>query len=182
MENSKIDKILLLEIFSRINELVKGTNITLYALGGTALTLLDMKPASADIDLIINKDDWDLMRAVLNEVGEEYSVRIDKFYNDWMGTYWLPDDFRGKSIGLTYTDQLEVKSLSLVDILLTKLIAHRPKDLFDVSPLVRLHPESLEFALKRYEQDYVFNVSKDKKENKEIIERLILGYLKYKQN
>ena len=72
------------KFFSRICELVKGTDITLYALGGTALTLLDVKPASGDIDLIIDKKDWDLMKDILVEIGKEYSVRIDKFYNDWM--------------------------------------------------------------------------------------------------
>lgn len=94
MVGEKIDKEKLLEIISKVYELSEGNDVTLYAVGGTALTLLNLKDASKDIDFIFNHKNWDFVGEILDGLSKEYSVRIDRFFNGWMVGYWLPDDFR----------------------------------------------------------------------------------------
>ena len=118
MDIDKIDKVKLLEIISKVYERSEGKDITLYAIGGTALTLLDLKDASKDIDFIINRGDWDFVGEILNELSKEYSIRIDRFFNGWMVGYWLPDDFREKALDLAVINNLKVESPYLIDLLI----------------------------------------------------------------
>jgi len=87
MDFDKIDKVKLLEIISKVYEQSEGRDVTLYAVGGTALTLLGLKGESKDIDFIINHEEWDFVGEILIELSKEYSVRIDRFFNGFIVDY-----------------------------------------------------------------------------------------------
>ena len=173
MDIDKIDKVKLLEIISKVYERSEGKDITLYAIGGTALTLLDLKDASKDIDFIINRGDWDFVGEILNELSKEYSIRIDRFFNGWMVGYWLPDDFREKSLDLTIINNLKIESPYLIDLLITKLIANRLQDRKDIEPILENYFDLVQTETIDRLVEYTFNNPKEGRERKELIKEFI---------
>ena len=137
MDDFKIDKEKLLEIFLKINERLEGKEATLYAVGGTALTYLELKDFSIDMDFILNPQDWNSVGRVLDGISEEYGVRIDKFFNGHIIYYTLPLDFREKTLDLVQEGSLKMEAPCLTDILLMKWIANRPKDEKDIGSILK---------------------------------------------
>ncbi len=178
MDFDKIDKVKLLEIIPKISERSEGKDITLYVVGGTALTLLDLKDASKDIDFIVNRKDWDFTNEILNNLSEEYSIRIDRFFNGWMVGYWLPDDFRDKTLKLIKTDSLKIESLGLTDLLITKLIASRILDKPDIDSIVQNYIDLVQIETSDRLSEYTFNNPQEGREKKQFIQNFILEYFK----
>ena len=178
MDFDKIDKVKLLEIIPKISERSEGKDITLYVVGGTALTLLDLKDASKDIDFIVNRKDWDFTNEILNNLSEEYSIRIDRFFNGWMVGYWLPDDFRDKTLKLIKTDSLKIESLGLTDLLITKLIASRILDKPDIDSIVQNYIDLVQIETSDRLSEYTFNSPQEGREKKQFIQNFILEYFK----
>ncbi|HIH17612.1 MAG TPA: hypothetical protein HA282_04895 [Nanoarchaeota archaeon] len=176
MTDEKIDKVKLLEIISRIKEISKEKDVTLYALGGTALTLLDLKGESKDIDFIINKEDWVLISEVLTNISDEYSVRIDRFFNGWMVGYWLPDDFREKAIKLIMENNLKIESPALMDLLITKLIANRVADRRDIESILENYTGLSQNETLDRLSEYTFNKPQEGREKKQFIQNFIIEY------
>ena len=83
-----------LEILDK--ELTK--RITLVAAGGTAMTLLDLKPSTIDIDFTIPSQYLKEFKDVLKKV--PHGFKIDYWTDGMVFTQILPDDYLEKSISI----------------------------------------------------------------------------------
>lgn len=97
MIDYRIDKAHLLEALSMWNGFLKK-KVHLIACGGTALTLLGLKPSTKDIDLVVPvEQEYDYLLKVLEQLG----------YSPISGVGWARDDkfvfdlFRGKKVHTT---------------------------------------------------------------------------------
>jgi len=90
--------------------------------------------------------------------------------------YWLPDDFRDKTLKLIKENNLKIESLSLIDLLITKLIANRTADKPDISSLLESILESDGNETISRLSDYTFNNPIEGREKKEVIQNFILEY------
>ncbi len=129
--------------------------VSVYAIGGTALTLLGLKPSTVDVDFVVETlDDLKTLRSALKyslgakelssedpKRGDQHTVFIDGLRLD---LYWGGVD----AIVLTHSMKLRAREVNSVDwvrlmvpshgdLLLMKLLAGRDKDLSDAVTIVR---------------------------------------------
>ncbi|MDI6736908.1 MAG: hypothetical protein QME12_00125 [Nanoarchaeota archaeon] len=71
-----ITKIELLEFLEEIDKII-GKAVTLIAVGGTAMTLLDLKASTLDIDFDLSAEDVDVFRKVVKSLPP--GPRVDIF-------------------------------------------------------------------------------------------------------
>ena len=112
------DKSALLEFLEAINDdLTK--KITLVAAGGTAMTLLDLKPSTIDIDFTIPSSDIVEFEQVLKNNPPGY--RVDRWTDGRIFCQRLPNDYIEKSIKIKEFSHILLKALHPVDIVVTKI-------------------------------------------------------------
>ena len=70
--------------------------ITLVAVGGTAMTLLDLKPSTIDIDFTIPEEDLREFDRIIKNNPPGFSV--DRWANGYVFCQYLPDDYLEKSV------------------------------------------------------------------------------------
>lgn len=133
-------------------ELLDG-ELTVYLIGGGALTLDDLKDATKDIDLVVREsEEKDQLYEVLSEAGyeappdveDEYQKlepafilqkdrrRFDVFHEQVAGVIFLSDAMVSRSEVEIEEGGLTVKSVSLNDIFLFKAVANREDDVDDM--------------------------------------------------
>jgi len=136
------------ELAGLINE-----ELTVYLIGGGALTLADLKNATKDIDLIVReKSELQLLWRVLTsagyepqeDLGEAYDEldaafileqnlrRFDVFHEQVAGVIYLSDSMASRSRKLFDEGDLSVRTVSLNDIFLFKAVANREDDVDDM--------------------------------------------------
>ncbi|MBI4145855.1 hypothetical protein HY489_00800 [Candidatus Woesearchaeota archaeon] len=132
-----IDKGKLIEILREVDSQLSD-QVTLIAIGGTALNLLDIKQGTYDVDLMIEHDDVVLkaeITAIIYKLGFETQIQ-DK------GTvvmFDLPPDYAYKSLASEFNalfKNLKLLVLSPIDILITKLGRYAQKDKIDIENIV----------------------------------------------
>ncbi|MCX6821484.1 MAG: DUF6036 family nucleotidyltransferase [Candidatus Aenigmarchaeota archaeon] len=105
--------------------------ITLVAAGGTAMTLLDMKTSTIDIDFTIPNQYVQEFEDVLKKV--PHGFRIDYWTNGMVFSQILPDDYLKKSIPIkTSLKNIKLRALHPVDIVITKIGRLDERDLQDI--------------------------------------------------
>ncbi|MGV8162435.1 MAG: DUF6036 family nucleotidyltransferase [Candidatus Nanoarchaeia archaeon] len=143
------------EINKFFKELEEQTNkkLNLYIIGGAALLFQGMKPATKDIDIIVDtKEEFLELQKILlklnfktNKPGLEYSrmnlsqifqredLRIDLFEKEVCGKFYLSKSMikRAKNIGDEGMKNLEIYLVSNEDIFLFKTMTEREGDLTD---------------------------------------------------
>ncbi|ELZ88268.1 DUF6036 family nucleotidyltransferase [Haloferax sulfurifontis] len=141
------------ELANLINE-----PITVYLIGGGALTLQELKNATKDIDLIV-REEYELKQlwAALTTAGyeppedleQEYDEldaafilengkrRFDVFHRQVAGVLMLSDDMEARSQHLFEDGPLTVRMVSLDDIFLFKSVANRDDDVDDMVVLAQ---------------------------------------------
>ena len=138
--------------FSELADLIED-ELTVYLIGGGALTLEDLKNATKDIDLIVRKESelrqlWNVLRSVgyepQEDLAEEYSEletafilekdrrRFDVFHQQVAGVIYLSDSMISRSRHLFDEGNLSVRMVSLNDIFLFKAVANRQDDVDDM--------------------------------------------------
>ena len=118
------DKKALLEFLEILNgDLTK--KITLVAVGGTAMTLLDLKPSTIDIDFTIPSNDLPEFERALK--GNPPGFKIDRWADGYVFCQSLPNDYLDKSIKIKKYSHIQLKALQLVDIVVTKIGRLKPK-------------------------------------------------------
>jgi predicted nucleotidyltransferase len=138
--------------FSELANLIKD-ELTVYLIGGGALTLEDLKNATKDIDLIVQKESelrqlWSVLRSAgyepQEDFGEAYDEletafilekdrrRFDVFRGQVAGVIYLSDSMISRSHHLFDEDGLSVRMVSLNDIFLFKAVANRQDDVDDM--------------------------------------------------
>lgn len=138
--------------FSELAGLIED-ELTVYLIGGGALTLEDLKNATKDIDLIVRKESelrqlWSVLRSAGYEPQEDLAEaydeletafilekdrrRFDVFHEQVAGVIYLSDSMISRSRHLFDEDGLSVRMVSLNDIFLFKAVANRQDDVDDM--------------------------------------------------
>ena len=105
--------------------------ITLVAAGGTAMTLLDMKTSTVDIDFTIPSEHVKQFENALKVT--PHGFRIDYWTDGMVFSQILPDDYLEKSTSIkTNLKNINLKALNPVDIVVTKIGRLDERDLQDI--------------------------------------------------
>jgi hypothetical protein len=135
------DKSALLEFLDAINEdLTK--KITLIAAGGTAMTLLDLKPSTIDIDFTIPAVDRVEFERVLKNSSPGY--RVDRWSDGYIYCQRLPKDYLEKSFVIKEFSRITLRALHPLDIVASKIGRLNQRDIQDIETCIRVYKLSAE--------------------------------------
>jgi len=128
------DKSALLEFLEVFNgDLTR--KVTLVAAGGTAMTLLDLKPSTIDIDFTIPSSDLlEFERALKNNPP---GFKVDRWADGYVFCQSLPRDYLDKSIKIKQYSHILLKALHPVDIVVTKIGRLNQRDIQDIETCIR---------------------------------------------
>jgi len=138
--------------FSELADLIND-ELTVYLIGGGALTFEDLKNATKDVDLIVREESelrqlWSVLCSAgyepQEDLAEEYDEleaafilekdrrRFDVFHKQVAGVLYLSDSMISRSRHLFDEEKLSVRMVSLNDIFLFKGVANREDDVDDM--------------------------------------------------
>lgn len=109
--------------------------ITLVAVGGTAMTLLDLKPSTIDIDFTIPEEDLLEFDRVLKN--NPPGFRVDRWSNGYVFCQYLPDDYLEKSVKIKELKHVSLRAIQPVDIIVTKIGRLDDRDIQDIGDCIR---------------------------------------------
>jgi hypothetical protein len=128
------DKTALLDFLSVLDEdLIK--KITLVAAGGTAMTLLDLKTSTIDIDFTNPGCDRVEFEIALKNNPPGY--RVDRWTDGCVFCQTLPKDYLEKSIKIKEFDHISLRALQPLDIIVTKIGRLNDRDLQDIEACIK---------------------------------------------
>ncbi len=107
------------------SELRKG--ITLVAVGGTAMTLLDLKTSTIDIDFTISSDDRDELDRAIDVLQPGY--KIDRWNDGLVFCNQLSDDYLDSSKDIRQFTNISLKAINPIDIIVTKIGRYNDRDI-----------------------------------------------------
>ncbi len=113
-----LDKRTLLDFLQEVDKEL-GRSITLVAVGGTALTLLDAKTSTIDVDFTIPDNDYQVFKKTLNSI--PHGFQVDCWRDGIVFTQILPDDYLKRSITIKKMKRIHLRALHPVDIIVTKI-------------------------------------------------------------
>ncbi len=135
------DKTALFEFLEVLNgDLTK--KITLVAAGGTAMTLIDLKPSTIDIDFTIPSGDIKEFEQVLKNNPPGY--KVDRWTDGCIFCQTLPNDYIEKSIKIKEFSHISLRALHPVDIIATKIGRLDERDIQDIEICIREYNVSAE--------------------------------------
>jgi hypothetical protein len=140
------DKSALFDFLSVLNEDLKK-KITLVAAGGTAMTLLDLKPSTIDIDFTIPGCDRVEFEQALKSNPPGY--RVDRWTDGCVFCQTLPKDYLEKSIQIKEFNHISLRALQPLDIIVTKLGRLNDRDMQDIEACIKKANVSKAEILKR---------------------------------
>lgn len=135
--------------------------LILVAIGGTALTLLDLKLSTRDIDLIVpRKKDFKLLvelfrKLNFTEIKKERWITgegsiIDLYVEDYICNVKLLEPSTEKSQLLQKFDHLILRVLNLYDVAITKIDRGDKRDFEDIQLIFKKASLDISFLLNRY--------------------------------
>jgi hypothetical protein len=128
------DKNALFDFLSVLNEDL-NKKITLVAAGGTAMTLLDLRPSTIDIDFTIpGCDRLDFEQALKSNPP---GYRVDRWTDGCIFCQTLPKDYLEKSIRIKEFSHIVLRALQPVDIIVTKIGRLNARDLQDIEACIK---------------------------------------------
>ena len=129
-----LDKGALLGFLQEVDkELVAA--ITLVAVGGTALTLLDAKTSTIDVDFTIPGNDYRVFKKVLHSIS--HGFQVDCWRDGMVFSQILPDDYLKSSITIKKMKHIHLRALHPVDIVVTKIGRLDARDKQDIETCVK---------------------------------------------
>ena len=128
------DKSALLEFLEVLNDDLTR-KITLVAAGGTAMTLLGLKPSTIDIDFTIPSVDLLEFERTLKNNPPGY--KVDKWADGYVFCQSLPADYLDKSMKIKEYSHILLKALQPVDIVVTKIGRLNQRDIQDIETCIR---------------------------------------------
>ena len=156
------DKNALLEFLEVINESLTK-KITLVAAGGTAMTLLDLKPSTIDIDFTIPSSNMLEFEQALKNNPTGY--KVDRWADGYVFCQSLPDDYLEKSIKIKEFSHISLRALHPVDIIVTKIGRLNQRDIQDIEKCIQKFKISEEQIRSRAAQVSPTYVSKEEDYN-----------------
>lgn len=133
-EKVKCDKSALLEFLEVLNEDL-AKKVILVAVGGTAMTLLGLKPSTIDIDFTIPSSDLPEFERALKS--NPPGFKIDRWADGYVFCQSLPSDYLDKSIEIKEYSHIRLKALHPVDIVVTKIGRLNQRDIEDIETCIR---------------------------------------------
>ena len=106
--------------------------IIIVAVGGTAMTLLGIKPSTIDIDFCVSSSDKRMLEQNLDG-----KFKVDIFIDGFIFSEQLPDDYAEKSTVILELKNITLKALSPVDIVITKCARLNARDEEDIKSLAK---------------------------------------------
>ena len=128
------DKTSLLDFLEIINEDL-AKKITLVAVGGTAMTLLDLKPSTMDIDFTLPSSDLPEFEKALKNNPSGY--KVDRWVDGCVFCQTLPGDYIDKSVPIRQFSSILLKALHPVDIVVTKIGRLNQRDVQDIEACLK---------------------------------------------
>ncbi len=110
-------------------------DITLVAVGGTALTILGVKPSTVDIDFTLPSEDYDEFKRALKNTPHGY--RVDYWKDGFVFSQVLPEDYLKKSRAIRKMKHIQLKALHPVDIVITKIGRLDQRDKVDIQSCIK---------------------------------------------
>ena len=129
-----LDKRALLDFLEEIGKKLER-QVTLVAVGGTALTLLDAKPSTIDIDFTIPCDDYDVFRKTLSSI--PHGFKVDYWKDGMVFSQGLPSDYLERSIAIRKMKRIQLRALNPVDIVVTKIGRLDARDKQDIETCIK---------------------------------------------
>ena len=133
-------------------------DIELFAIGGTAMILANIKESTKDIDFLTTLDHKELQKVLelagLKEKNTSQlcntwllndKIRIDFFYNNFILGYSFPDNWKTSSIYLRSIGKIKLYILNWYDIIITKLARSEERDILDI--LLILKKQKIDFTI-----------------------------------
>ena len=122
--------------------------ISLIAVGGTAMTLLGLKPSTRDIDFCVEKG-----LKEFKELAKKSKFIVDIFTGGYIFSEQLPEDYIDKSIKMELNlNKVELRTLSLIDIVLTKAARYNARDEEDIATLAKTKKINKKELEKRFKE------------------------------
>ena len=144
-----LDKTQLLD-FLGVVEKELSRQITLVAAGGTAMTLLDLKPSTIDIDFTGPGEDIADFKEALKNIS--HGFKIDLYKDGVVFSQILPGDYLEKSIRIRQVGRIEMRSLQPLDIVVTKIGRLDDRDVQDIEACIKQYRLTEETILSRAKQ------------------------------
>jgi len=128
-----LDKEVLFNLLKNFDEEAKE-KITLVAVGGTAMTLLDLKVSTLDIDFTVPRSDKPEFDRVRNSV--PHGFKIDVYTDGAVFCTTLPDDYIDRSSEIRNFNRILLRALHPVDIVVTKIGRLSDRDIQDIEACI----------------------------------------------
>jgi hypothetical protein len=109
--------------------------ITLVAVGGTAMTLLDLKTSTVDMDFTIPSNDKPVFDKALANVS--HGFKIDVWSDGLVFSQILPADYLEKSIRIISFEHILLRALHPIDIVVTKIGRLEQRDIQDIEACIK---------------------------------------------
>lgn len=136
--------------------------IELFAIGGTAMVLKNIKESTKDIDFLTTAD-YDGIKKLFNLAGlkEESSsevcniwylgnTRIDIFYEAFIIGTPLPEDWKELSEHVRDIGKVRLFILNWYDIIITKIARSEPRDIEDILTIIKKEKVDFKKLKERY--------------------------------
>jgi hypothetical protein len=151
----------LFELIESISKFIEK-EIKMYALGGTALTILNIKKSTRDVDINIESDaEYQYICKIFDDLGfEKKGIRwisqeglaFDMFHGpNIMGTELLPDCI-SKSKFIKSFGNIKLYTLPLEDIIISKLARGDLRDFDDIKEILSIKKINLRKLIRRYKE------------------------------
>ena len=128
-----LDKNMLFDFLEILDDELRK-KITLIAAGGTAMTLLDLKASTIDIDFTISSNDRQEYDRVINML--QSGFKIDIWNDGWIFCTALPDDYLDISKDIKQFNNLSLKALNPIDIIVTKIARLNDRNIEDIASCI----------------------------------------------
>ncbi|MEK6937591.1 MAG: nucleotidyltransferase [Nanoarchaeota archaeon] len=153
------------ELFELLESLSKyiEEEIKMYALGGTALTILQIKPSTLDIDINIHShQEYRYTCKIFGDIGfkkigtirwlTQEGLAFDLFtQSNFLGTQLLPDCLE-KSKFIRSFGKIKLYTLSLEDIIISKLARGDMRDFSDIKKILESNKIDINYLVSRYKE------------------------------
>ncbi len=163
MSSTELNKQVLFNLLKYFDQEAKQ-KITLIAVGGTAMTLLDLKVSTMDIDFTLPSNDKAEFDRVRNVV--PHGFKIDVYTDGDVFCNRLPNDYLERSTEIANFNKISLRALYPVDIVVTKIGRLNPRDIQDIESCISRCKIKKEDILKRAsemiyvgrEEDYKYHL------------------------
>lgn len=139
-----------------------NVELELFAIGGTAMILKNIKESTKDIDFITTADYKEIRRlfslAGLKEKNSSKlcniwylnNTRIDIFYGNFIMGISLPEDWKNNSENIRIIGRLKIYILNWYDIIITKIARSEKRDIDDILEIIKTQKLDFKKLKERY--------------------------------